>query len=441
MTGMNSLLCSVRWMLSYQAVRLLVGFFVGAWVARALGPEQFGVLSTAAAVMAIAWCGVELGMRQLLLKEAGNRKRAGSVLVGTLFKLWLVGGCVVVALLACWNEWSGALPWPVFGATALPLLLMAFTVHNNWQEAHGRADIAARNSMTGYLGGAVARVACLVWWPSMPAIAWTMAAEQVTTSALGVATSPKRSLWWPGWDGRVARILLSRGAVLVMGQAGTLLLLRADTVMIEHIRGSAEAGIYGAAVRLSELVYLLSPMLVTVLLPKLSLFFKRQDKSSFHDLAKHGTELTTTLALVSAIVLWIAGPLAVQLLFGAAYESSIPVLLVHCLAVVPYLQAEWRHAVMVTLDRPQVTAWLSWLAVIMNVGLNLAWIPQHGALGAAWATLVSYTLCGIGATWLVRDLRWFARVQLLSLLAPVSWLLRPRRHMAQWQQMFTTVRA
>lgn len=438
---MNALLRSLRWMLSYQAVRLLVGFFVGAWVARSLGPASFGILSTAAAVMAIAWCGVELGMRQLLLKEAGNRKRAGALIVGTLFKLWLITGVLMVGLVACWNVWSEALPWPVFVATMVPLLLMAFTVHNNWQEAKGRADIAARNNMTGYLGGAAARVACLLWLPTLPAIAWTMAAEQVTASALGVVTSPKRSLWLPGWDRRVARILMSRGAVLVMGQAGALLLLRADTVMIEHIRGSEEAGIYGAAVRLSELVYLLSPMLVTVLLPKLSAFFKMQDKSRFHDLVRHGSELTATLGLLSALFLWLAGPLAMNLLFGSAYALSVPVLLVHCLAVVPYLQAEWRHAVMVALDRPQVTAWLSWLAVLMNVGLNIAWIPAHGALGAAWATLVSYTLCGIGATWLVRDLHWFARVQLGSLLAPVTWLITPRRHIAQWQQMFTPAQA
>jgi O-antigen/teichoic acid export membrane protein len=96
---------------------------------------------------------------------------------------------------------------------------------------------------------------------------------------------------------------------------------------------------------------------------------------------------------------------------------------------------------MVALDRPQVTAWLSWLAVLMNIGLNIAWSPAHGALGAAWATLVSYTLCGMGATWLVRDLHWLARVQLGALVAPVTWLITPRRHIAQWQQMFTPVQA
>jgi len=45
--------------------------------------------------------------------------------------------------------------------------------------------------MTGYLGGAVARVACLLWWPSLSAIAWTMAAEQVTTSTLGCGDEPE----------------------------------------------------------------------------------------------------------------------------------------------------------------------------------------------------------------------------------------------------------
>ena len=380
-------------------------------------------------------------MRQLLLKEAGNRKRRRCSDRGHPVQALVGHGFPDGDHRRGLDVWSEALPWPVFAATMVPLLLMAFTVHNNWQEAQGRADIAARNNMTGYLGGAAARVACLLWLPTLPAIAWTMAAEQVTASALGVVTSPKRALWLPGWDRRVAKILMSRGVVLVMGQAGTLLLLRADTVMVEHIRGSEEAGIYGAAVRLSELVYLLSPMLVTVLLPKLSAFFKMQDKSRFHDLVRHGSELTTTLGLLSALFLWLAGPLAVGLLFGPAYSLSVPVLLVHCLAVVPYLQSEWRHAVMVALDRPQVTAWLSWLAVLMNVGLNIAWIPAHGALGAAWATLVSYTMCGMGATWLVRDLHWLARVQLGALVAPVTWLITPRRHIAQWQQMFTPAQA
>jgi O-antigen/teichoic acid export membrane protein len=428
---------SLKWLASYQLVRLLVGFFLGTWVARVLGPAKFGVIATAAAVGAIAYCFVELGMKQLLIKELSRRKRIGGLVAGTIFKLWLALGIVTCGVTAAWNALTDALPWSVYWATMVPLLLTALLVHNNWEEAEQRAFVAARNNMAGYLAAAVARVASVIWLPTVAAIAWTFLLENIIAGVLGMWISHRRGrgLWLKGWDKRIAKAVFSRGMVLVIGHAGTLLLLRADTVMIQQMRGDHEAGIYGAAVRLSELVYLLSPMLVTVLLPRLSMLLKSKDEPHFRELAERGSGLMALVGMASALGLLIAGPITIRYLFGLQYEASVPVLLVHCLGAVPYFQAEWRYAVMVAADRAQVTAWLSWLAVMVNIGLNLLWIPQHGALGAAWATLISYSVCGIAATWLVADLRWFAWGQLRALLAPFGWIARPRQNLAEWQQM------
>jgi PST family polysaccharide transporter len=428
---------SFGWLIGYQAVRLLVGFFLGTWVARVLGPENFGIIATAAAVGAIGYCAVELGMRQIILRDLARRKHSGEIVAGTIFKLWFITGVAASLVVIAWNAWSHALPWSVCFATTAPLLLTAFSIHNNWEEATHRADIAARNNMTGYLGAALARFASVIFLPTLPVIAWTFALENIIASALGAWSGYRRgrSAWIGGWDKRIAKAVLSRGAVLVIGQAGTLLLLRADTVMIEHMRGTHEAGIYGAAVRLSELVYLVSPMIVTVLLPRLSAFLRRHDELHFREMAGRGSELMATVGMGSALGLLVAGPLAIRYLFGAAYEASVPVLLVHCLAAIPYFQTEWRCAVMVASDNAKITAWLSWFAVVVNIVLNLVWIPQHGALGAAWATLISYTACGMVATWFVKDIRWFAKAQMRAMLAPLAWLTRPRQHMAEWQQM------
>lgn len=428
---------SLQWLVSYQLIRLLVGFFLGAWVTRTMGPERFGVLSTAAAVGAIAYCVVELGMRQLLLRELGRRQRIASLVAGTVFKLWLGLGCLACVLTAAWNAWTGSLPWPVFWATMTPLLLTCLSLQNNWEDASHRAFVSSRNGMTGYLGAAMLRVGCLIWLPTVAAMAWTFAAESAITGALGVWTGVRRGRgWWPrGWSTRVARAFLNRGAVLVLGQFGTLLLLRADTVMIERMRGRAEAGIYGAAVRLSEVVYLFAPLVLTVLLPRISMLLKRHDEARFRDLARRGSELMVAVSVFSAVVLSVAGPFAVHLLYGDKFAASIPVLMVHCLSVIPYFQAEWRYSVMVAKDRAGVTAWLSWLAVAVNVGLNLLWIPQHGALGAAWATLISYTISGIAATWLVADLRWFARAQAQSFVAPLRWLAHPKKTWSQFRDL------
>ena len=428
---------SLQWLLSYQLLRLLVGFFLGTWVARTMGPDRFGVLSTAAAVGAIAYCIVELGMRQLLLRELGRRKRIASLVAGTVFKLWLGLALVSCAVTAVWNNASGALPWPVFWATMVPLLLTCLSLHNNWEDASHRAFVSSRNGMAGYLGAAAARVACVLWLPTVSAIAWTFAAESAITGVLGAWTGQRRGRgWWlKGWDIRIARAFVTRGFVLVIGQAGTLLLLRADTVMIQSMRGDTEAGIYGAAVRLSEVVYMFAPLILTVLLPRLSMLLKKHDEARFQALAQKGCELMVAISVGSAVCLSLAGPLAVHFLYGAKFAASTPVLMVHCLSVIPYFQAEWRYAVMVAKDRAGVTAWLSWLAVVVNVALNFLWIPRYGALGAAWATLISYTVSGVIATWLVGDLRWFARAQAKAFVAPVIWLAHPRRSYLQFREL------
>jgi Na+-driven multidrug efflux pump len=108
---------------------------------------------------------------------------------------------------------------------------------------------------------------------------------------------------------------------------------------------------------------------------------------------------------------------------------------VHCIAIVPYFQLEWRYAVMVASDRGDVTAWLSWVAVVLNLVLNLLWIPEYGALGSAWATLISYTVGGLVLTWFVADLRWLAKSQLMAMLNWVSWLWTPRQQLEDWRKV------
>lgn len=44
--------------------------------------------------------------------------------------------------------------------------------------------------------------------------------------------------------------------------------------------------------------------------------------------------------------------------------------------------------------------WVTLAAALLNVGLNLAWIPRQGLVGAAWATVVAYA-GALGMSWLL----------------------------------------
>ncbi len=90
--------------------------------------------------------------------------------------------------------------------------------------------------------------------------------------------------------------------------------------------------------------------------------------------------------------------------FGSGYEG-LPILVGPILAgylLLPiYLQGNWR---LISFDATSVLAVATAVAAASNIGLNWLLIPEHGALGAAWATFASYLLL-VGFTFAASLLR------------------------------------
>ena len=59
-------------MLGEQVLRILAGLFVGIYVARFLGPEQFGVYSYAAAFVALFGAIARLGLDGIVVRDLVN---------------------------------------------------------------------------------------------------------------------------------------------------------------------------------------------------------------------------------------------------------------------------------------------------------------------------------------------------------------------------------
>ena len=112
---------------------------------------------------------------------------------------------------------------------------------------------------------------------------------------------------------------------------------------------------------------------------------------------------------------WLAGDQIVSLLYGPAFAGAAPVLLVHGLATLPLLHGELRGAILVI---EQKTIWgvrCAFAGLALNVLLNLWLMPAYGALGAAWATVITYTLVWFIASLVLPTLRQIGRQQVSSL--------------------------
>ena len=84
------------WLLLERLVRLVLGLLVVAWVARYLGPAQYGELAYVLAYMAFFVVLAALGLDGIVLRDVSQDSTAAGELLGTTLYLRLSMG------LLCW---------------------------------------------------------------------------------------------------------------------------------------------------------------------------------------------------------------------------------------------------------------------------------------------------------------------------------------------------
>lgn len=427
------ILRNLSWLTVSQVVRLATGLLVGTWLTRTLGPEKNGLLGTALVISSFMGFAAELGLRQVLIKELSVREEKGGVVLGTAVRIIAVWGlvCFTLACVAAWF-WGGMEMFWVGSILYATLPLNAYLAILSRWDANHQAQRTAKLAIFANVLAAVARVVCILTGADLRWAAATIALEVILSSWVAFGWALRQG--WKHdllvWDQGVARSLLKESLPLFAAHSGTLLLLRADQLMIYQLRGHAEAGVYAAATRLSEIIYAAGPLMIMTFMPVLTRSFQA-DLSKYHRQCAWLFGGLSLLAYASVAFWWLAGDLVVHWLYGEAFHQASLVILVHGIAALPYLHGELRSALFV-IERK--TAWsvkCALVGLLLNVGLNLWLIPKYGAVGAAWATAMAYTLAWMVTSWILPALGTVGRQQLTGLLAPF-WFWRS---LQEWRSL------
>ncbi len=388
-----------------RMARLLLSFALTCALARHLGGAGFGHLAVAMALISILLSVGELGFARYTVRELMKRGSDQPAVLGITITARFIVSVGLFAGLIAWIGWrrpEGALLLVVYGTQ---LLTNPATEMLAWLEAHGRVSKAAVAQFIGFIVSAVC-IAIGIW---NHAPLWFFALTYALEGWVFIALC---AFVFRQHGGRIkprafqfsrAFALVSRSWPELASQAALILLFRLDTMMIEWLRGAEEAGIYGAAVRVSEMAYFVPGILATLFLPRL-MEARQNDSVLFEKRVVDYLSASVILAFIVAAGLLILSPW-MSTAFGNEFARSGEMLRVHAWAFIPYAIGIARTQILTVEDRLAANLSSVILAVAINAWLNLIWIPVHGGVGAAWATLVSYTLAWVVCTYLSPGLR------------------------------------
>jgi O-antigen/teichoic acid export membrane protein len=173
-----------------------------------------------------------------------------------------------------------------------------------------------------------------------------------------------------------------------LGGVISFLHYRTDLFLINILLNPFAVGLYSVAVALAEGMWLISRSVGTVLFPKLASETNSESLKQFTPLVcRH----VLIVAFSVAVLLYFFGQWLIVLLYSEIFLGSIPpfrILLIGAVAVS-------GHSVLVYFlmasGRPMLVSYITGISLILNIILNVIWIPHWGIVGAAWATTVSYS--------------------------------------------------
>ncbi|MEM4675390.1 MAG: polysaccharide biosynthesis C-terminal domain-containing protein, partial [Nitrososphaerota archaeon] len=205
---------------------------------------------------------------------------------------------------------------------------------------------------------------------------------------------------------------------------------RVDMFLVNAFLGPAAVGLYTVGVGLVEKLWMLSFAASTVLFPRVAAETEEKKRKEFTPLVARTVLWSTAVA---ALILALVSRWVVVLLYSEAFLPAASALQALLIGIIALSAGRVLANDIAGRGLPRLNIYTGAVAVLTNVVLNIFWIPKFGIVGAAWASIVSYTVSFLGSLFFYCRLsgnRWTVVV----FPQRVDWALywRTARALGQW---------
>ena len=398
-------------LLGGRGAGLLLSAATSIVLARYLGRERLGEYGALYAYLTLFTWLATFGLESVLAREAAQRRLEASSIFFTGSAISLVFATVGTGL--------ALLLAPVFGyGGQLRLLLLLAAIDILVLPSIRLSGIVFQVDMRQWYNVGIGLTRQTLWLLAVVLLAmnraaffWVILARTgcglVEAGLILCLTLQRRFLTRP-WTFSLVRAkqLIRYGFPVALSVVAVGIYHRIDQVMLHKIANDRALGPYVVAVQLIEQLSVLPVALVSSLFPVLSQVSGQEEQFRRYLDVSYRFLMAVVFA-ICAVFTPIAGPL-VDLFYGKQFHSAAPLLVVLVWSEVPIFFGVVIANAIIAKNLQRYLPICTVLGAVVNVILNLVFIPRWGALGASWATVISYCLASIFLFLGIRQTRAFA---------------------------------
>jgi len=391
-TGFMKYFKNTSWLFGGRILKMVVALSVGVYVARYLGPKQYGLLSYALAFVGLFSAFASLGMNNIIVRELVKAPEKRDDMLGTSFWLKIIGalimcGAILIGVQFTSNDYFTNL---LIAIIASGYIFQAFYVIDLDFQAIVQSRYVVQAQLTQMVISSIIKLVFI--WIKAPLL-WFAFISLIDVLALSIILVwyylrkvGKISLWKPKME--TAFFLLKNSWPLMLSGIAIMLYMRIDQVMIKNMLGDKEVGYYAVAVKLSEAWYFIPTALTSSLFPAI-INAKKVSEELYYARLQKLYDLMVWMAVAIALPTTFLAPWIIKILFGNDYLPAASVLSIYIWAGVFVFLGVASGKWFIAENLQKYSFYRTLTGAIANIILNFILIPIYGIYGAAFATLVS----------------------------------------------------
>ena len=395
------------WAVTGKVVTLLGSLLVGIFVARYLGPEQYGLMNYVVSFVALFQVFASFGLDNIEIREESKCKGTGekgrvpgveaNTILGTAFGLRLVfaGITMMLVILTAWLFEADTFTKWMITLYSLSMIMNTFGVIRNYFTSIVWNEYIVKTEISRTIIGALIKVILLLLHAPL---AWFIAATLFDTILIagGYLLSYRKQIASPRlwtFDLPTAKYLIKESFPLMVSLSAVFVYQRVDQIMVAKMLDNTELGYYSVAVRFTEVLFFIPTIMAQTIVPILTRLYK-DNFETYRLKTQQFVNVTVWLCVLMASFVALIAPWLIKYTFGAAYLPATLTLQILAFKTVAHsLSATAGN--MIIIEGKQQWGWIrSVTACLVCVGMNYLFIPRWGVEGTAVASILTYLYAG-----------------------------------------------
>jgi len=397
--GVRRYAANTLWMFAENILRIIAGVLVGIWVARYLGPTQFGIYNYSLSFCAIFTSAASLGINSIAVRELVNEPGKKDLYLGTVF--WLQTTAAVlsilitaVAVMVSGNDFQTNLYIMIIVAGTA---FLGVDVVDFYFQSQVLAKFVSICKITQLLLSCCLKIYFVLTGANLICFVIVCAVDQFMLAAtllIAYFSHNKNLRFMRFFSWATAKRMLRDCAPLIISGFAVSLSSRSDQLIIKKFMSEKDVGLFAAATRLTEIGYFIPGILCSSLFPAL-VNARKYDLQTYYDRFQRLITLLVWIAIGIAIPISFLGNWIITLLYGQAYHAAGTILIITCWTGIFMAMGAACSPWFVAENLQRISLYKTCYGAVSSITLNFILIPIYGIQGAAFSMLFTQVIVSL----------------------------------------------